>query len=224
MNEVEKHLIKSKNRKIKVDKGIAKAKIERGIMLVITGNGKGKSTAGYGMVTRCVGHGKKAAVVQFIKGKWACGERDLLQQHGVPFAVMGTGFTWETQNAETDRQAALQVWQQAKEFLADPSIHLVLLDELTYMLSYNYLPKDEVLLERRGRAVSSFVEDAGESAALRMSCHPAFRIPAGRASLCQPRDPQGGGRSGSSRSSCQLPRSVWNIELSRASSGLSIPV
>lgn len=164
MNEVEKHLVKSKNRKIKVDKGIAKAKIERGIMLVITGNGKGKSTAGYGMVTRCVGHGKKAAVVQFIKGKWACGERDLLQQHGVPFAVMGTGFTWETQNAETDRQAALQVWQQAKEFLADPSIHLVLLDELTYMLSYNYLPKDEVLAALANRPYEQSVAVTGRRA------------------------------------------------------------
>ena len=164
MNEVEKHLKKSQNRKKKVDQGIAKAKIERGIMLVITGNGKGKSTAGYGMVSRWVGHGKKAAVVQFIKGKWACGERDLLEQHGVPFAVMGTGFTWETQNAETDKEAALKVWQQAKVFLADPSIHLVLLDELTYMLSYNYLPQDEVLEALENRPYEQSVAVTGRRA------------------------------------------------------------
>jgi len=164
MNEVEKHLKKSQNRKKKVDQGIAKAKIERGIMLVITGNGKGKSTAGYGMVSRCVGHGKKAAVVQFIKGKWACGERDLLEQHDVPFAVMGTGFTWETQNAETDKEAALKVWQQAKVFLADPSIHLVLLDELTYMLSYNYLPQDEVLEALANRPYEQSVAVTGRRA------------------------------------------------------------
>ena len=164
MNEVEKHLKKSQNRKKKVDQGIAKAKIERGIMLVITGNGKGKSTAGFGMVTRCVGHGKKAAVVQFIKGKWACGERDLLEEHGVPFAVMGTGFTWETQNADLDRQAALKVWQQAKQFLADPSIDLVLLDELTYMLSYDYLPKEEVLAALANRPYEQSVAVTGRRA------------------------------------------------------------
>ena len=145
MNEVERHLKRAKNKKIKVDKGVAKAKEERGIVLVITGNGKGKSTAGFGNVTRCVGHGYKAAVVQFIKGKWDSGERALLERNGVPFAVMGTGFTWETQNPEADKAAADKVWQEAKKFLADPSIHVVLLDELTYMLSYEYLPKEEVL-------------------------------------------------------------------------------
>ncbi|MCG7499321.1 cob(I)yrinic acid a,c-diamide adenosyltransferase [Vibrio sp. Of7-15] len=164
MNEVEKHLRKAKNRKVKVDKGIAKAKIEKGIMLVITGNGKGKSTAGFGNVTRCVGHGYKAAVVQFIKGKWDSGERNLLEKSGVPFAVMGTGFTWETQNMETDMAAATKVWQQAKEFLKDPDIHLVLLDELTYMLSYNYLPKEEVLSALQNRPKEQSVVVTGRRA------------------------------------------------------------
>lgn len=164
MNEVEKHLRKAKNRKIKVDKGVAKAKIEKGIMLVITGNGKGKSTAGFGNVTRCVGHGYKAAVVQFIKGKWDSGERNLLEKSGVPFAVMGTGFTWETQNMETDIAAATQVWQQAKEFLKDPDIHLVLLDELTYMLSYNYLPKEDVLAALQNRPKEQSVVVTGRRA------------------------------------------------------------
>lgn len=164
MNEVEKHLRKAKNRKIKVDKGVAKAKIEKGIMLVITGNGKGKSTAGFGNVTRCVGHGYKAAVVQFIKGKWDSGERNLLEKSGVSFAVMGTGFTWETQNMETDIAAATKVWQQAKEFLKDPGIHLVLLDELTYMLSYNYLPKEDVLAALQNRPKEQSVVVTGRRA------------------------------------------------------------
>jgi len=164
MNEVERHLKRAKNKKIKVDKGVAKAKIEKGIMLVITGNGKGKSTAGFGNVTRCVGHGYKAAVVQFIKGKWDSGERNLLEKNGVPFAVMGTGFTWETQNPDADKLAADKVWQEAKKFLADPDIHLVLLDELTYMLSYEYLPKEEVLSALANRPKEQSVVVTGRRA------------------------------------------------------------
>jgi len=106
----ERHKKKAQKQKEKVDAGIAKATIERGIVLVITGNGKGKSTSGFGTVTRCVGHGYKAAVVQFIKGKWDCGERDLLEGHGVPFAVMGTGFTWNTQDRAGDIASAKDVW------------------------------------------------------------------------------------------------------------------
>jgi len=164
MNEVERHLKRAKNKKIKVDKGVAKAKIEKGIMLVITGNGKGKSTAGFGNVTRCVGHGFKAAVVQFIKGKWDSGERNLLEKNGVPFAVMGTGFTWETQNPDADKLAANKVWQEAKKFLANPDIHLVLLDELTYMLSYEYLPKEEVLSALANRPKEQSVVVTGRRA------------------------------------------------------------
>ncbi len=141
----EKHKRKAQKQKESVDASVAAAQIEKGIMLVITGNGKGKSTAGFGTVTRCVGHGYKAAVVQFIKGKWECGERNLLQQHGVPFAVMATGFTWDTQNREEDIAASKEVWIEAKKFLNDPQYHVVLLDELTYMLAYDYLDKQEVL-------------------------------------------------------------------------------
>ncbi len=164
MNEAEKHLRRAKNRKIKVDKGVAKAKIEKGIMLVITGNGKGKSTAGFGNVTRCVGHGYQAAVVQFIKGKWESGERKLLEKLDVPFAVMGSGFTWESQNPSADIEAATKVWQQAKQFLTDASIHLVLLDELTYMLSYNYLDKEEVLACLKNRPKEQSVVITGRRA------------------------------------------------------------
>lgn len=92
-----------------------------------------------------MGHGKKAAVVQFIKGGWECGERNLLQQVGVPFTIMDTGFTWETQNKASDTKAAQATWFEAKKYLADDSIDLVLLDELTYMINYDYVDLEEVL-------------------------------------------------------------------------------
>ena len=92
-----------------------------------------------------MGHGKKAAVVQFIKGGWECGERNLLQQVGVPFTIMDTGFTWETQNKASDTKAAQATWLEAKKYLADESIDLVLLDELTYMINYDYVDLEDVL-------------------------------------------------------------------------------
>jgi cob(I)alamin adenosyltransferase len=164
MDEKEKHKLKSQKQKEKVDQSVAQATIERGILLVITGNGKGKSTAGFGTVTRCVGHGYQAAVVQFIKGQWQCGERDLLEKHGVPFAVMGTGFTWNTQDRDLDIAAATRVWQDAKKFLQDPRYHVVLLDELTYMLGYDYLDRDEVLNAIRERPENQTVVVTGRGA------------------------------------------------------------
>ena len=145
MNDTDKHKRKSQKLKESVDAGIAKAQIERGILLVITGNGKGKSTAGFGTVARAVGHGQKAAVAQFIKGTWECGERNLLEEHGVPFSVMNTGFTWDTQDRESDIAAATIVWNDIKKYLSDPEYQIVLLDELTYMLSFDYLDKQDVL-------------------------------------------------------------------------------
>lgn len=141
----EKHKKRQQKVKEQVDAKIAKATIEKGVFQVITGNGKGKSTSGFGTVARCVGHGKKAAVVQFIKGGWECGERNLLQQVGVPFTIMDTGFTWETQNKASDTKAAQATWQEAKKYLADESIDLVLLDELTYMINYDYVDLEDVL-------------------------------------------------------------------------------
>lgn len=141
----EKHKKRQQKIKQQVDEKIAKAQKEKGVFQVITGNGKGKSTSGFGTVARAVGHGKKAAVVQFIKGGWECGERNLLEKVGVPFSIMETGFTWETQNRESDTMAAQATWQQAKQYLADDSIDLVMLDELTYMLTYDYVDLDEVL-------------------------------------------------------------------------------
>lgn len=144
-NKDEQHKKRQQKLKQTVDEKIAAAQTEKGIFLVITGNGKGKSTSGFGTVARCVGHGQKAAVAQFIKGGWECGERNLLEQVGVPFVVMDTDFTWETQNRQSDTQAAQTAWKEIKVYLSNPEIDLVMLDEITYMLNYNYLDLDEVI-------------------------------------------------------------------------------
>ena len=164
LSKNQQHKIRSQKRKKIVDAKIEQATIERGLLLVITGNGKGKSTAGFGTVTRCVGHGYKAAVAQFIKGTWDCGERTLLEQHGVPFSVMKTGFTWDTQDRKADIIAATTVWQEVKKYLSDPQYHVVLLDELTYMLSYKYLNKNEVFDAIRHRPKEQSVIITGRGA------------------------------------------------------------
>lgn len=140
----QQHKKRMQKLKEKVDERVEAATEERGLVVVITGNGKGKSTSGFGTVARAVGHGLTAAVVQFIKGTWDCGERNLLEQHGVPFHVMATGFTWNTQDKTADIAAAEKVWQHAKPLLSDDTIDMVLLDELTYMVAYNYLNLAEI--------------------------------------------------------------------------------
>ena len=137
--------------KEKVDARIADAQEERGILMVFTGNGKGKTTAAFGTATRAVGHGKKVGVIQFIKGTWPNGERNLLEPHGVEFQVMATGFTWNTQDRDSDTAACLAVWEHARRMLADDQLDLVLLDELTYMVAYDYLPLESVLSALRER-------------------------------------------------------------------------
>ena len=144
-DKTDKHKQRMQKLKDKVDSRINSATDERGLLIVITGNGKGKSTSGFGTVARAVGHGLNAAVAQFIKGTWACGERQLLENAGVKFSVMGTGFTWNTQDKEKDIAAAKKVWQKCKTLLSDNSLDLVLLDEMTYMLSYKYLDLDDVI-------------------------------------------------------------------------------
>lgn len=152
-DEIKAQRHKARQQKVKagVDAKIANAQKEQGILLVLTGNGKGKSTSGFGTVARAIGHGKKAAVVQFIKGNWECGERTLLEGAGVEFHVMGTGFTWETQDKEKDTQAALKAWKAAEVLLNDPSLDLVMLDELTYMVSYHYLDVERVINALKNR-------------------------------------------------------------------------
>lgn len=137
--------------KDKVDARVAAAQDERGIVMVFTGNGKGKTTAAFGTATRAVGHGKKVGVIQFIKGTWPNGERNLLEPHGVEFQVMATGFTWNTQDRDSDTAACLAVWEHARRMLADDQLDLVLLDELTYLVAYDYLPLESVLSALRER-------------------------------------------------------------------------
>jgi len=141
----DRHKQRQQKLKEQVDARIDAAKEQRGILIVFTGNGKGKTTAAFGTVTRAVGHGMRAAVIQFIKGEWPNGEKNLLEPHGVEFQVMATGFTWETQNKETDTEACQAVWQHVKRMLADAALDLVVLDELTYMVSFGYLDLQDVV-------------------------------------------------------------------------------
>ncbi|KAB8308905.1 MULTISPECIES: cob(I)yrinic acid a,c-diamide adenosyltransferase [Rahnella] len=141
----DRHKQRQQKLKEQVDARIDAAKEQRGILIVFTGNGKGKTTAAFGTVTRAVGHGMRAAVIQFIKGEWPNGEKNLLEPHGVEFQVMATGFTWETQNKETDTAACQAVWQHGKRMLNDATLDLVVLDELTYMVSFGYLDLQEVV-------------------------------------------------------------------------------
>ncbi|GHE89041.1 cob(I)yrinic acid a,c-diamide adenosyltransferase [Thalassotalea profundi] len=152
-NEQEKQRLKDKKhrerqQKIKeaVAQRVAKATEERGVLLVITGNGKGKSTSGFGTILRALGHGLKPGIVQFIKGtKWECGELNILKQFPIQHYVMGTGFTWETQDKATDIAAAKMAWEKSKLMLSDPTIDIVLLDEMTYMVKYGYIDLDEII-------------------------------------------------------------------------------
>ncbi|MCA6955034.1 cob(I)yrinic acid a,c-diamide adenosyltransferase [Pectobacterium polaris] len=153
----ERHQQRQQRLKEKVDARIAAANETRGILIVFTGNGKGKTTAAFGTVTRAIGHGLRAGVIQFIKGEWPNGEKNLLQQHGVEFQVMATGFTWDTQNRQTDTEAAQHVWQHGKRMLADPQLDLVVLDELTYMISYDYLDLCDVVTALKQRPAGQTV-------------------------------------------------------------------
>ncbi len=141
----DRHQQRQQRLKEQVDARIAAATESRGILMVFTGNGKGKTTAAFGTALRACGHGKRVAAVQFIKGEWPNGERNLLEQHGVEFQVMATGFTWDTQNRETDTLACQKVWQEARRMLADTQLDLVILDEITYMVSMDYLDLDELV-------------------------------------------------------------------------------
>jgi len=167
-NMTDKHKQRMQKLKEKVDSRIDSATDERGLLIVITGNGKGKSTSGFGTVARAVGHGLNAAVAQFIKGTWTCGERQLLEGAGVKFSVMATGFTWNTQDKEKDITAAKEVWQKCKDLLCDTNLDLVLLDEITYMLSYKYLDLDEVIETLNNRPKHQHVIITGRA------CHRAI--------------------------------------------------
>ena len=154
-----------------VDQAIARAPTERGILLLLTGDGKGKSSSGFGMVLRALGWGQKVGVVQFIKGVQKSGEELLLPARfpEVAFHQMATGFTWDTQDHTADAAAAQRTWTYAEAMLRDPTFDLVLLDELTYMLGFNYLDERCVLdtLRTRPPTQSVVITGRGGGSALR---------------------------------------------------------
>ena len=161
----ERHKKAMQRKKAHVDKRIAEATTEKNLLLVLTGNGKGKSSSAFGMLARSVGHGMKCAVVQFIKGQWDCGEHANFAEHPlVDFHVMNTGFTWETQDRSKDITAAEQTWVKAEEFLTDSSYELVILDELTYMLTYGYLKKSRILKAIKNRPKNQHAVVTGRNA------------------------------------------------------------
>jgi cob(I)alamin adenosyltransferase len=141
-----RHAARMQRKKAVIDAAIAATDEERGLLLVNTGDGKGKSTAAFGLLARALGHGLQCAVIQFIKNRSDTGEEAFFSKcPEVRWHVMGDGFTWETQDDEKDRAAARAAWDQACSYLRDEKIDLVILDEFTYALSYNWLALDDVL-------------------------------------------------------------------------------
>ena len=165
-----KHKAAMERQKDKVDAAIEAADTERGVAVLLTGNGKGKSSSAFGMVMRALGYEHKVGVVQFIKGEQMSGEELYLREHcpRVTLYQMGTGFTWDTQDRQGDMAAARRTWAVAEPMLQDPSYDLVVLDELTYMLAYDYLPEAEVLdaIASRPASQSVVVTGRGGGAAL----------------------------------------------------------
>jgi len=162
----QRHRERMQRKKAVVDAGIARATIERGVVVVTTGNGKGKSSSGFGMVARALGHGLRVGVVQFIKGSFATGEEAFFRRFPdeVSYHVMGEGFTWETQDRERDLRAAAAAWDKAAAMLADPDVDLVLLDELNIALKYQYVDLAAVLAALAARPPQQHVVITGRAA------------------------------------------------------------
>lgn len=152
-NKNAKHKAAMEKQKAKVDDKIERASTERGVAVLLTGDGKGKSSSAFGMVIRALGYGQKVAVVQFIKGEQLSGEEIYLRDQcpQVDFYQMGTGFTWDTQDRSADIAAAKRTWAFAEPLLKDPKVDLVVLDEITYMLAYKYLDEDTILSALKSR-------------------------------------------------------------------------
>jgi cob(I)alamin adenosyltransferase len=152
-------------KKAVVDSTIAAAHVKRGLFLIHTGNGKGKSTAAFGLLARALGHGFKAVVVQFIKGRSDTGEEAFFKASpNITWHVMGDGFTWETQNAEQDKQTAQSAWALVKQALQDPAIDLVILDEFTYTLKYQWLEIEDVITAIQNRPTMQHLVVTGRGA------------------------------------------------------------
>ncbi|NMG43343.1 cob(I)yrinic acid a,c-diamide adenosyltransferase [Aromatoleum toluvorans] len=160
-----RHAERMQRKKAVVDEKIAAAQVERGVLLVNTGNGKGKSSAAFGVVARALGHGMKVGVVQFIKGRSDTGEEAFFRrQPDVVWHVMGDGFTWDTQDRARDVATAEAAWQQARALLRDPAIGLVVLDELNIALKYRYLDVATVVADLRARPAQQHVIVTGRAA------------------------------------------------------------
>jgi cob(I)alamin adenosyltransferase len=140
------HKKRMQKQKAEVDARIANARISKGIVILLYGHGKGKSSSAFGTLARSIGHGKKAGIVQFIKGKWKTGEQKFFMgMDNVDYQIMGTGFTWDTQDREKDIEAAEKVWEKAELMLKDPELKIILFDEITYMFKYEYLSVKKVV-------------------------------------------------------------------------------
>jgi cob(I)alamin adenosyltransferase len=164
--EAERHRAKMAKRKAVQDAEVKAKTIEKGLLIVHTGAGKGKSTAAFGLALRMLGRGHRVGVVQFIKGAWHTAERDALARFGeqISWHTMGEGFTWETQDLERDMAAAERAWAKARELMADPSFSLVILDELNIALRYQYLDLNAVVAALRARRPGLHVIVTGRNA------------------------------------------------------------
>ena len=165
-NQSERHQKRMKRQKAVVDEQVQKANKDKGLLLVITGNGKGKSSSGFGMVARALGHDMKVGVVQFIKGAFSTGEETFFRRFpgDVAYHVMGDGFTWDTQNLAKDIASAQAGWAVCKELLQDPAVQLVLLDELNIVLKMHYLDIEMVLTDIANRPAMQHVIITGRGA------------------------------------------------------------
>lgn len=161
----ERHNERMQRKKAVIDAKIQQAQREQGVLLITTGNGKGKSSSGFGMVARALGHGMKVGVVQFIKGAMSTGEENFFRRFPeVDYYVMGEGFTWETQDRQRDIEAATAAWQRVKTMLTDPSYDLILLDELNIVLKYQYLDINKVISDLQNRPTMQHVIITGRAA------------------------------------------------------------
>ncbi len=161
-----RHAEKMAKKKAARDKMLVTKTIEKGLLIVHTGKGKGKSTAAMGLAVRAIGNGMKVGIVQFVKGVWATGEREVLDRFPelCTIKAMGEGFTWDTQDRQRDIEAARAAWDYARQLLADPSYQMVILDELNIVLRYDYIPLDEVLETLRNKPENLHVVVTGRNA------------------------------------------------------------
>ncbi len=162
----QRHNQRMQRKKSVVDAAVARADKDKGLILVNSGNGKGKSSAGFGVVARALGHGMKVAIIQFIKGSLSTGEERFFRRFPdeVEYHVMGEGFTWDTQNRERDIATAMTAWGKAEQFLSDPDVDVVLLDELNIALKMDYIPMKRVLIALQNKPEMQHVIITGRGA------------------------------------------------------------